>query len=258
MKSIARKLILTAGVTATLLSAQSCMKDTDSYYIYYPNAIVTVKQVPGDTAGCYLQLDDSTTLIAENMPVSPFGNREVRALTSIQETGATVEGYDKVVHVFAIDSILTKSTVQYTGEPEITNTYGDDPVAMINDWMTVVEDGYITLRFRVRTSGPGTIHKVNLLTNSTDDPYLLEFRHKIEGASYPDEIHPANGYPADGLVAFRLDDLPDTNGETVKITLKWKSFDEKYHTAQFDYCTGKSSPSEMRIESSASFLTGIQ
>ena len=58
MKSIARKLILTAGVTATLLSAQSCMKDTDSYYIYYPNAIVTVKQVPGDTAGCYLQLDE--------------------------------------------------------------------------------------------------------------------------------------------------------------------------------------------------------
>ena len=57
MKSIVRKLILTAGVTAALLSAQSCMKDTDSYYIYYPNAIVTVKQVPGDTAGCYLQLD---------------------------------------------------------------------------------------------------------------------------------------------------------------------------------------------------------
>lgn len=258
MKKTAKVLTAAAAAIAALISVQSCLKDTDAYYIYFPNAIVTVKQVPDDTAGCYLQLDDTTTLIADNMRTSPFGNKEVRALASIQETGATVEGYDKVVHVYAIDSILTKNTVQFTSDPEFTETYGNDPVAMINDWMTVVEDGYITLRFRVRTSGPGTIHKVNLVTNTTDDPYLLEFRHKIEGASYPDEIHPANGYPADGLAAFRLDSLPDTNGETVKLTLKWKSFDGQYHTAQFDYCTGKPSPAKMKIESGATFISGIR
>lgn len=26
--------------------------------------------------------------------------------------------------------------------------YGTDPVDMINDWVTIAEDGYLTLRFR--------------------------------------------------------------------------------------------------------------
>lgn len=250
--------MIAALAAASILSVQSCVKDTENYYIYYPNAIVTVKQVPGETGACYLQLDDSTTLIAENMRTSPFGDREVRALTSIQETDSKVEGYDKVVHVYAIDSILTKSTVPAIGEPEMTNLYGNEPVEMINDWMTVVEDGYITLRIRVRNSGPSTVHVLNLVTGTTDDPYLVEFRHKIEGTSLPDDMYPPYGYLADGLVAFRLDSLPDTQGETVKLTLKWQSFNGGYSTVQFDYCTRKPSPSKMKIESGASFLTNLQ
>lgn len=43
----------------------------------------------------------------------------------------------------------------------------------------------------------------------------------------------------DGLVAFKLDGLPDTNGKTVKLKLKWKSFTGD-KSAEFDYCTQKS------------------
>lgn len=32
------------------------------------------------------------------------------------------------------------------------------------------------------------------------------------------------GKTDDGLVAFKLDELPDTEGKTVKLKLKWKSF----------------------------------
>lgn len=32
------------------------------------------------------------------------------------------------------------------------------------------------------------------------------------------------GFIRDGLVAFRLNDLPDTQGKTVDLTLKWQSF----------------------------------
>ena len=39
-----------------------------------------------------------------------------------------------------------------------------------------------------------------------------------------------------GLVAFRLADLPDTEGQTVKLTLKWKSYGGD-KSVTFDYCT---------------------
>lgn len=260
MKSTIKKLMIAALAAASIISVHSCVKDTEGYYIYYPNAIVTVKQVPGETGACYLQLDDSTTLIAENMRTSPFGDREVRALANIQQTSGHAEGYDMVVHVNAIDSILTKSTVPYVND--IAGLYGDEPVEMVNDWMTVVEDGYITLRIRVMNTGPGTVHVLNLVTGTTEDPYLVEFRHKIEleGAPNPGGMYPPypEGYLADGLVAFRLDSLPDTQGETVKLTLKWKSFNGGYSTVQFDYCTREPSPSKMKIESGASFLTNLQ
>mgnify|MGYP003029069454 CR=1 FL=1 len=35
--------------------------------------------------------------------------------------------------------------------------------------------------------------------------------------------------------------LPDTEGKTVKLKLKWKSFNGE-KTAEFDYCTRKSTP----------------
>ena len=48
-----------------------------------------------------------------------------------------------------------------------------------------------------------------------------------------------SGRYADGLVAFKLDALPDTEGKTVKLKLKWKSFSGE-KSAEFDYCTRKS------------------
>ena len=47
-----------------------------------------------------------------------------------------------------------------------------------------------------------------------------------------------NGTVGDGLVAFKLVGLPDTNGKTVPLTLKWKSFSGD-KSAVFDYCTQK-------------------
>lgn len=56
------------------------------------------------------------------------------------------------------------------------------------------------------------------------------------------EIHTAS--PGDALVAFKLDGLPDTEGKTVKLALKWKSFSGD-KSAEFDYCTRKSLTSEL-------------
>ena len=88
---------------------------------------------------------------------------------------------------------------------------------IIDDWVTIAEDGYLTLRFRTQTDGRGTRHALNLVNNGTaENPYVVELRHNAHGDIC--------GYPADGLVAFSLDSLPDTQGKTVKLTLRWKAY----------------------------------
>lgn len=72
-------------ISATVLLgglSLSCNKN-DGYdmSMYYPNVLVTVKNVPDGT--CFLQLDDKTTLKPVNLSKSPFGKKEVRALANV-------------------------------------------------------------------------------------------------------------------------------------------------------------------------------
>ena len=117
-------------------------------------------------------------------------------------------------------------------DEENDTVYGTDPVEIVNDWVTIAEDGYLTLRFRTQQGDYQTKHFVNLLlSENPENPYEVEFRHNAKGDIY--------GRYADGLVAFKLDALPDTEGKTVKLKLKWKSFSGE-KSAEFDYCTRKS------------------
>ena len=86
-------------------------------------------------------------------------------------------------------------------------------------------------------------HYVNLLTGvNPDDPYEVEFKHNAYGD--------VEGIWGDALVAFRLSDLPDTEGKTVKITLKYNSFSGE-KSIQFDYCSRKSTTVEGSVERAA-------
>lgn len=200
------------------------------YYPSYPNALVTVKPV-GD-GGFFLQLDDNTTLYPANVRKSPYGSKEVRALVHYTEVEPVNDDYTKSVNINWMDSILTKNTVPYPGA-DADGKYGKDPIEIVKDWVNIAEDGYLTLRFRTRWGGTGTAHYVNLLTGvNPDNPYEVEFRHNAYGD--------LGGVWGDALVAFRLKDLPDTEGKTVKLTLKYKSFSGE-KSIQFDYCSRVSS-----------------
>ena len=215
---------------ASVFTFGSC-DDDDTYVWYYPslpNAMVTVKPIDG--AGFYMQLDDSTTLYPVNMSVSPYGDKEVRALVNYREVESVMDSYTKSVAINWIDSILTKPMAADLGEQN-DEVYGTDPVEVVNDWVTIAEDGYLTLCFRTVWGNPNQAHYVNLLPgNNPDDPYEVVFRHNAYGDVY--------GNYGDGLVAFDLSSLPDTEGKTVKLTLKWQSFSGE-KSAQFDYCTRK-------------------
>lgn len=240
-KTTTLKLMAAALASIFICSAQSC-KDSgrENINAYYPNAIVTIKPVDGGNPSFYMQLDDSTTLIAENMSQSPFGAKEVRALAAIEMTGHDAGQYDSTVYVYAIDSILTKNTVPFTDSVSADTEYGTDPADMI---MAVVEDGYLTLRVRVVSGTHGTVHRLSLLTGiNPDDPYEVEFRHRAEGPSAGDVFQPSYVL-GDAFVAFRLDSLPDTKGSTVGMKLKWDSFNGEQEVV-LDYRTRSSSSGE--------------
>lgn len=223
------------GLMAATFALPSCSSDDDdNVSLAYPNALVTVKPDAENTS-FRMQLDEETVLWPVNMRQSPFGTKEVRALVNFRkptdeelEKGGTYADMTSV-YVNWIDSILTKPMAENLGAEQNREVYGNDPVEVINDWVTIAEDGYLTLRFRTQW---GTVaHHLNLVYRTdVDTPYFVTFYHDAKGD--------VTNRVGDALVAFSLDGLPDTNGETVDLTLQWKSFSGT-KTAKFKYCTRK-------------------
>lgn len=226
-----KKIGLAVAMLLSAFTFQSCNDDDDTDWSQVlPNALVTVKQ-NGDA--CYLQLDDNTTLLAQNLKSTVFGGKEVRALVNYSSTNEKSDLYNQVVHVNWIDSILTKKPVpSLASDTENSEKYGNNIVDIVRDWVTVAEDGYLTLRFRTLWGGE-KVHYINLVSGvNPANPYEVELRHN------------ANGDPkwrwGDALVAFDLNKvLPDTQGKTVKLTIRWKS-SQGEKTVDFDYCSRKS------------------
>lgn len=230
--------IFTACLLLGILLFSSCLSNDDhsGWNKLYPNALVTVKQASDKTL--FLQLDDKTTLFPVNLKPSLFKSKEVRALVNYEEVNESAKAYDRAVRVNWIDTIRTKPMAPNVGNQN-NEKYGNDPVEIVRDWVTIAEDGYLTLRFRTLWGYRRTIHSVNLIsTNNPDDPYEVVFHHDANG-DYAERR-------GDGLVAFKLDQLPDTKGKTVKLKLKWKSFSGE-KTAMFDYCTRAATPTSASI-----------
>ena len=220
-----RKHLLSSMAGVMLLSVlPSCSDDNDSFESLRPTALVTV--CPNADGSFVMQLDDFTRLVPTNMQSSPFGAKEVRALVNYTESDVTPR--DKVtrnVQINWIDSIRTKLPVENLGDQNDA-TYGNDPAEIVRDWVTVAEDGYLTLRIRTLWGMSQTTHVINLITGTNpDDPYELELRHNANGDT--------DGRWGDALIAFNLNKLPKTDSETTTIKLKWKSFSGE-KSAQFE------------------------
>lgn len=216
------------------MTLASCDDDAGEYYnVNIANALVTLKTT--ESGAFYMQLDDSTTLRAVNVNKHPYGDKEVRALVNCYKVtdNSTATGVPEgsiPVKVFWIDSIRTKAAVPYPAE-KVDELYGNDPVELVKDWVTVAEDGYLTLRFRTQWGGNGTVHYVNLLTGgNSSDPYEVEFRHDAKGDK--------SGHWGDALVAFKLPTVSGADGSKVTLTLKYTSYSGE-KTVKFSYKSGK-------------------
>lgn len=212
------------------VAVSSCDNDDDQFPVYplnRPNAIVTVKP-SADGSTFYMQLDDSTRLTATNMQAAPYGKRKVRAFVNYRLLTQPADKRNYEVYINWIDSVLTKPMIEYPATSETDAMHlRKDPVEIMRDW-TVSEDGYLTIHFRTLWAANGTPHYVNLAATNAANPYDLTFFHDAQGVK--------GGYWGDGIVAFRLDQLPDTGGKTVDMTLHWTSFSGE-KSVTFKYST---------------------
>ena len=162
-----------------------------------------------------MQLDNTTALAPSNLTQSPFGSKEVRALVNYTPVESERSNM-RMVNVNWIDSIRTKMPVRDMGEQN-DRLYGNDPVEIVRDWVTVAEDGYLTLRTRTLWGNRGIKHHINLLTGrNADDAYEVELRHNAMGDT--------RGHQGDAMIAFNLNNLPRNDKDEVRVKLHWTSF----------------------------------
>lgn len=230
-----RKNIITfaSSVLTAALALTSCSED--EYVIDYmsqPTALVTVR--PTEGGSFFLQLDEVTTLHPTNFTRSPYGDKEVRAL--VNYTDETRHGNRRYVHINWMDSIRTKMPADSRGEDN-DSVYGNDPVEIVRDWVTIAEDGYLTLRIRTLWGRPGQTHVVNLLTGTNpDNPYELELRHDAMGDTC--------GTMGDALIAFDLNRLVSQDSlSCVRVKLNWLSFSGR-KSAEFSFRARQSDGTE--------------
>ena len=181
MKNL-KHLILTLSLVICSFAIQSCTKEEP---VRTYDAIVTIKPNPEERSVIF-QLDENTAAYPVNYSGSDFSSVEQRALINYREP--TAEERNKaisqgnLIYVNWIQFILTKDMVPDLGPENNEMEYGDDPIELVNDWVTLAEDGYLNLRFRTLWGDRGITHKVNLVyTPEDDNPYCVTFYHDSMG-----------------------------------------------------------------------------
>ena len=195
--------LLTASCTADMALETSGTGDAPGSSNLF-TAIVTVKKSPSDTV--YFQLNDSVTVY----PVNYQGKYSAmeRVICEARVKNAATGSYPCTCYVNWLEALDTGIV---TSDKSIK---GDDGIDIIEDWMTSVEDGYLTLHYTCWWGTAPVQHSFILVTGTNpSDPYEVELRHNAGGDGKDTK--------GDSLVCFDINSLPDTGGSYKTLTLKW-------------------------------------
>ncbi len=181
-------------------------------------AIVTVKQ--DDSGTLFFQLDEDTRVYPVNY-TEPFTGlkRIVCSLTLTPgETSCQVNWFDE----------LEKGALKMgaaDGKPDSQRYAGVD---ILQDWMTGVEDGFLTLHYVAWWGEGTTAHELFLLSQlNPENPYELTLLHNDGG----DEAL----RQADSIIYFDINSLPSTEGDYVTLTLNWTKLDGEAASQQYRF-----------------------
>ena len=144
----------------------------------------------------------------------------VRALVNYEEVAKIAEDTLEV-KLNWMDSIRTKKPLMLDDADKIID-FENDPVEIVKDWVTIAEDGFLTLRIRTLWSPYCRHHTINLIGGlNPENPYEFVLRHDANG-DYAMEY-------ADALIAFDLNEV-FKDEEEIKLKLKWNSFSGEKET----------------------------
>ena len=184
----------------------------------YFNAIVTVKKTATDTV--YFQLNDSTTVYPTNYQ---------DAYTRMERVIGGVHISDRPTGSFKYTCWVEWAEPLEEGAVS-TSAKGADPIDIKDDWMTSVEDGFLTIHYDALWGNSPKIHNFSVATGTNPaNPYELVLRHDANGD--------ATDQKGDGLVCFDINSLPDTEGQYKQLTLKWNDLEGKACERQFKFKT---------------------
>ncbi len=220
MKNV-RNLFSLALVACLAFLLPSCLNDDDDNYSLDDMWVAVATVVPQGGDSYYLRLDGGDTMwpAATNYPgYKPKADQRAFVNFTIlgDSTQSNLGGYAYYVKVNAIHDILTKPIAPNKGM-ENDSIYGTSPVSIPNEKSIWVGDGYLNVYF-ITNWGGQKAHFINLIqTDAEKDPYALEFRHN----AFDDPSYTSGA----GRVAFNLSSLPDTQGKTVELRVKVKTFE---------------------------------
>lgn len=98
---------------------------------------------------------------------------------------------------------------------------------LLSSWITGVDDGYLTIHYNTWWGNVPVHHDFSLVCQDTENPYSLFLVQDSHGDGQDEQ--------AEGIICFDINKLPDTGGETVKLTLNWIKLDGTPGTANFEF-----------------------
>lgn len=161
--------------------------------------IVSVRQ--DDVSRIYFMVGDSCRVYPENYTEPYTGPCRI--------IGQVSYWHNDVCSLLWMD-FLEKGSVQKSYSQE------GDGVDVLSDWMTSVEDGFLTLHYSTFWGDGGVAHTFTLVTGENpENPYEVRL------------VHENNGDPplteGDALIYFDLTSLPPTGDAGQTLTLKYKN-----------------------------------
>ena len=126
-------------------------------------------------------------------------------------------------------SPIDQGTVASRPFDAASNSTADSPVDIILDWMTSLEDGFLTLHYSILSSGNAQ-HTFSL--HPTESPYAFRLVHDSHGD--------VKGAVTDGIVCFDVSALlPQTEGKTVELYLDYIDLNNTEKRLTVEYCSPK-------------------
>lgn len=186
-------------------------------------AIVTVKKTAKDTV--FFQLTDDITVYPSNYQDSYTKMERLfcDAVVWQECTGS----YDYTCSVVWAEPV-EEGTVTSGSEPQWDGV--KDVLDIIDDWMTSIEDGYLTVHYNTWWGSAGVQHSFRLLMGTDpSNPYSLVLLQDSHGDLMEEK--------SDGLVCFDINALPDTGGEYIPLSIKWKTLEGMVSERTFRFKT---------------------